>query len=62
VSDAGALAGIKVIAVTRVIAAPFAAYQLALHGAEVITIEVPGEGDVYRYSGEQDHVLVKNAM
>lgn len=61
-SETGAFAGIKVIAVTRVIAAPFAAYQLALHGAEVITIEAPGEGDVYRYSGEQDQPLVKNAM
>lgn len=60
--DAGAFAGIKVIAVTRVIAAPFAAYQLALHGAEVITIEAPGEGDVYRYSGDRDASLPRNGM
>lgn len=60
--EAGAFAGIKVIAVTRVIAAPFAAYQLALHGAEVITIEAPGEGDVYRYSGDRDAQLPKKGM
>jgi len=60
--EAGAFAGIKVIAVTRVIAAPFAAYQLALHGAEVITIEAPGEGDPYRYSGDRDASLPKSGM
>ena len=60
--EAGAFAGIKVIAVTRVIAAPFAAYQLALHGAEVITIEAPGEGDPYRYSGDRDASLPKKGM
>ena len=31
--------GIKVLAVARQIAAPFATYQLAMHGAEVLTIE-----------------------
>jgi crotonobetainyl-CoA:carnitine CoA-transferase CaiB-like acyl-CoA transferase len=43
--------GIKVIGVMRVYAAPFAAYQLALHGAEVINVEDPGEGDSSRTSG-----------
>ena len=33
--------GVRVLAVTRVIAAPFAAYQLAMHGADVILIENP---------------------
>jgi crotonobetainyl-CoA:carnitine CoA-transferase CaiB-like acyl-CoA transferase len=37
--------GVKVLAVARVIAAPFAARQLAVNGAEVITIENPEEGD-----------------
>jgi crotonobetainyl-CoA:carnitine CoA-transferase CaiB-like acyl-CoA transferase len=57
-----AFAGIKVIAVTRVIAAPYAAYQLALHGADVLTIEAPGEGDVYRYSGGHGTSLTARAM
>ena len=37
--------GIRVIAVARQIAAPFASYQLAMHGAEVITIDNPKETD-----------------
>ncbi len=61
-SAADAFAGLKVIAVSRVIAAPFAAYQLALHGADVLTIEAPGEGDNYRYSGGHDTPLVKVGM
>jgi len=46
-----AFAGIKVLAVARVVAAPFAAYQLALHGADVIHIEHPVDGDSARTSG-----------
>ena len=42
---------LKVLGVTRVYAAPFAAYQLALHGAEVINIEDPGGGDTTRTGG-----------
>jgi len=61
-NHSGAFAGIKVIAVARVIAAPFAAYQLALHGADVITIETPGEGDAYRYSGDRDTPLASKGM
>jgi len=61
-SEADAFHGLKVVAVSRVIAAPFAAYQLALHGADVITIEAPGEGDVYRYSGGHDTALTKAGM
>lgn len=60
--DVQPFSGLKVIAVTRVIAAPFAAYQLALHGADVITIEAPGEGDNYRYAGDRDSLLPKNGM
>lgn len=58
----GAFDGLKVIAITRVIAAPFAAYQLALHGADVITIEAPGEGDNYRYSGDPSTPLPEKGM
>ncbi len=43
--------GIKVLCVARVYAAPFAAYQLALHGAEVINVEDPDTGDGTRSNG-----------
>jgi len=46
-----AFTGIKVLAVARIVAAPFAAYQLAMHGADVIHIEQPGVGDSSRTSG-----------
>ncbi len=46
-----AFTGIKVLAVARVVAAPFAAYQLAMHGADVIRIEHPESGDSARTSG-----------
>src|SRR5688572_15576691 len=47
-----AFRGIKVLAVARVVAAPFAAYQLAMHGADVIHVENPvGVGDSSRTSG-----------
>jgi len=40
--------GIKVLAVTRQIAAPFSTYHLALHGADVLCIENPKEPDSMR--------------
>src|SRR5688572_15284187 len=48
-----AFSGVKVLAVARIVAAPFAAYQLAMHGADVIHIEAPGPtiGDSSRTSG-----------
>jgi crotonobetainyl-CoA:carnitine CoA-transferase CaiB-like acyl-CoA transferase len=46
-----AFTGVKVLAVARVVAAPFAAYQLAMHGADVIHIEHPDGGDSARTSG-----------
>ena len=46
-----AFSGIKVLAVARIVAAPFAAYQLAMHGANVIHIEHPEDGDSARTSG-----------
>ncbi len=44
----GPLAGIKVIEIGALIAAPFAARLMAEFGAEVIKIEAPGEGDPLR--------------
>jgi CoA:oxalate CoA-transferase len=46
-----AFSGIKVLAVARIVAAPFAAYQLAMHGADVIHVEHPDGGDSARTSG-----------
>ncbi|MSP04017.1 MAG: CoA transferase [Acetobacteraceae bacterium] len=49
----GPFSGIKVIDVTHVLAGPFATYQLAVHGADVIKVEPP-EGDMVRVLGGDD--------
>jgi len=46
----GALAGLTVIDLTRVLAGPLASMMLADMGAEVIKVEEPGTGDLYRAS------------
>src|SRR5512142_3125888 len=43
--------GIRIIDITHVLAGPFAAYQLAVLGADVIKVEHPGEPDQSRGSG-----------
>jgi len=43
-------AGVKVLAVARIVASPSCAMHLAINGADVITIENPEEGDSQRYS------------
>ena len=54
--------GIKVLAVARQIAAPFATYQLAMHGAEVLTIDNPKEVDSMRLVAGAGGGLAKHAM
>ena len=55
------LSNIRVLDLSRVLAAPFAAQMLGDLGAEVIKIERPGKGDDSRSFGPlpQGHVLAR---
>jgi crotonobetainyl-CoA:carnitine CoA-transferase CaiB-like acyl-CoA transferase len=53
--------GIKILDCTHVLAGPFAAYQLAVLGADVIRMDDPNEPDQSRESGA-DHALNKERM
>lgn len=49
--NVGLLEGVRVLDMTNVLAGPFAGYQLALMGADVIKVETPGAGDLARQLG-----------
>jgi crotonobetainyl-CoA:carnitine CoA-transferase CaiB-like acyl-CoA transferase len=57
----GAFKGLRVVDTTHVLAGPFASYQMALLGAEVIKVESPHDPDQARFQGS-DRELVKQAM
>jgi crotonobetainyl-CoA:carnitine CoA-transferase CaiB-like acyl-CoA transferase len=49
--NADLLAGVRVLDMTNVLAGPFAGYQLALLGADVVKVETPHGGDLARQLG-----------
>ncbi|WP_425101930.1 CaiB/BaiF CoA transferase family protein [Tropicibacter sp. S64] len=57
----GAFTGLRVIDTTHVLAGPYASYQMALLGAEVIKLEAPNDPDQARFNGT-DRDLVRAAM